>query len=131
MRSKASMVISRKAWRVLQVLCLTAAISMVLMLFIMADTSLATQTLSLTPPLDKYLHLITYGVIGALLRLSGVISNSFLIWLLLVGVGMADELHQMHIPGRQAHVLDLIADAIGIAIGVFVMDRICRLIRVR
>ncbi len=120
----------REVWRVLQLLGLMAAVAMVVMLFAMGDSSLATHTLSLNPPWDKCLHLVTYGVLAALLRFSGMLSNGLLIWLLLVGVGTADELHQVHIPGREANVLDLVADAVGIAIGIVLMDRLRRLIKV-
>lgn len=122
--------IKRNVWQVLQWLCLMTAVVMLVMLFALGDSSLATHTVRLTPPWDKCLHLSTYGVIAALLRFSGAIGNGFLIWLLLVGVGMADELHQVYIPGREANVLDLLADAVGIAMGIVLMDRLRRLIKV-
>jgi VanZ family protein len=45
---------------------------------------------------------------------------------LLVAVGAADEWHQAYLPGREASVADLAADCVGIALGLFGMNRLGR-----
>jgi VanZ family protein len=41
--------------------------------------------------------------------------------------GMADELHQLIIPGRSCELLDLISDFIGVIIGVIVVSILIKL----
>jgi VanZ family protein len=41
-------------------------------------------------------------------------------------LGTLDEFHQYFVPGRQSDVLDLLADAVGIALGVLAFIVIAR-----
>lgn len=67
------------------------------------------------PPLDKIVHLIYYAIItlclGSLIGL-----NLFFSVFIALCIGLADEIHQLYLPGRSADVLDLLADAIGISL---------------
>lgn len=73
---------------------------------------------------DKLLHLIEYGGLGFLLGLAlsqqrSVGWRDILFWSALVGLlyGGSDELHQSFVPGRDAEVGDMMADALGCLLG--------------
>lgn len=65
------------------------------------------------PPWDKVVHFCVFGTIGLLLGLAFPRLPLWAIWLLVVVTGAADELHQLFLPGRQAGLDDLLADALG------------------
>lgn len=72
---------------------------------------------------DKLLHALEYAVLGALLvpslRLAGLGPRAALVVAVLVGslYGATDEIHQSFVPGRDAAVLDWVADTLGVALG--------------
>jgi VanZ family protein len=92
-------------------------------IFGMADSSLAKGALSLDPPLDKLLHAAVYGIIAGLLHLSRAVRPITLLWLMVIGIAVLDELHQLGIAGREASLLDLLADGIGITISLWATTR--------
>lgn len=78
------------------------------------------------PFLDKGLHLVEFALLGFLLSIGYFLSlrSSFRIkaaFTLASGIllGCLDELHQYFIPSRSFEVLDMVADSIGILIGLF------------
>ena len=76
---------------------------------------------------DLLLHIIEYGVLGFLLA-RAFFNSGVARWVLcafLVGVfyGVTDELHQSFVPGRNASVLDVIADGIGSFLGASLFGR--------
>ncbi|MGE3152881.1 MAG: VanZ family protein [Nitrospiraceae bacterium] len=74
---------------------------------------------------DKVLHLIEYGVLGALCyrafrRAAGQWGAQHALWLSILTAtmyGVSDELHQVLVPPREADPWDLTADAMGAAVG--------------
>jgi VanZ family protein len=72
---------------------------------------------------DKILHALEYSVLGALLvgalRLAGLRPPVALVVAVLLGsiYGATDELHQSFVPGRDAAVLDWVADTLGVTLG--------------
>lgn len=73
---------------------------------------------------DKLVHILGYGLLGVLLlgsmpwredgyRLPHVVFAAMLATL----YGLTDEWHQAYVPGRNSDVLDVVADAIGAALG--------------
>lgn len=123
--------ITSRLLRLWQLFSLTACLTMLVMIFGMGDSTLATSTLTLNPPWDKLLHATVYGTMAGLLQFSGAMRSGLAIWLILLAVGAIDEIQQIHIPGREANFLDLLADAIGCLLGVAVMARCQRIIQVR
>ncbi len=75
---------------------------------------------------DKSLHFWTYGALGALLlrALAGAVWSAVTLrvavgaWLMAVGWGALDELHQAFVPGRSPSWLDWLSDAGGAALAV-------------
>jgi VanZ family protein len=82
---------------------------------------------------DKFLHGLEFGGLGFLLAL-GFFRTLHHSMKLRIGVswgaglvlGTLDEFHQYFVPGRQSDVLDLLADVVGIALGVLVFIVIAR-----
>ena len=72
------------------------------------------------PPMDKVVHVFYYAFItqclGRLIDLH--LSISLFIAL---SIGIADEVHQLYLPGRSADILDLIADGFGITLSAFII----------
>ena len=63
------------------------------------------------PGIDKVLHAGAYGLLAAMLLWAQ--PRPRLALLLAVLYGISDELHQATVPGRNADVLDAVADAAG------------------
>jgi VanZ family protein len=122
--------IKSNLFRLLQRLSLVAVILMIVMIFGLGHSSLATSTFSLQPPLDKCLHASVYGMMAALLVFSGTLRHGLIVLLLVFCIGAFDEFHQISIPGREASLWDLVADAIGASIGIIVMNRLLSLFKV-
>lgn len=74
---------------------------------------------------DWILHLVEYGILGALLADALGVSFQFpsrFLLLLTVGLlgtlyGLSDEWHQSFVPPREASVRDLAVDAVGVLAG--------------
>lgn len=81
---------------------------------------------------DKLLHLLEYTIFGMLLMLAFTSNNSRRVteraplFTLTTGIlyGITDELHQWFVPGRFVSVFDLLADAIGIVMGIYLFSRL-------
>jgi VanZ family protein len=74
--------------------------------------------------LRKLAHAAEYAVLGALLlralgrELPAVLAG--------VAYAVTDEMHQAFVPGRQGAALDVLVDAAGVLIGVYVVGRAAR-----
>jgi VanZ family protein len=72
-------------------------------------------------PLDKVAHFSAYGVLGLLLGFGWWQHErrpaAWILLLLGMLVGAADELHQTMVPGRSAELADFVADAAGVLTG--------------
>jgi VanZ family protein len=80
------------------------------------------STPSLFEHQDKLFHGIAYGLLGLLL--AGALFDPrhpdrmvFIAWLLGSLYGLSDEFHQSLIPGRDADLLDVLADSAGALLG--------------
>ena len=87
-----------------------------------------------TAPWDKLAHVVAFAVLAALMAMAlqakppqpGACwalrpGAALAVAALLAGaVGVADELHQATLPGRLAGLDDLLADAVGICVGLWV-----------
>ena len=74
---------------------------------------------------DKVMHCAEFTVLGFLLTHAlmatfpgrPMIRIALTAWLAAVGWGVLDEMHQAFVPGRSSEILDLLADAVGAALG--------------
>jgi VanZ family protein len=72
---------------------------------------------------DKIAHALIYSLLAAATLISlpaGLRSDrprltAVIVWLICLGYGLSDELHQSFVPGREASVGDLLADGFGAA----------------
>ena len=74
--------------------------------------------------LRKAAHVAEYAILGALL-VRAVISPWMAVTLGTI-YALTDELHQHFVPGREASVLDVAIDALGVAVGVAALRRLER-----
>ena len=70
----------------------------------------------LRPPLDKLAHAGSFGLLALLFRFAT--GRPMLSVLLASLYGLSDELHQAGVPGREADVLDWVADTAGAILAV-------------
>jgi VanZ like family len=71
-------------------------------------------------PMDKVAHTATYAVLALLIGLASGYHGAKLLltgFFAAMGIGIADELLQLLSPGRHADLEDLLADAVGAALG--------------
>lgn len=87
---------------------------------------------------DKGVHLVEFAFLGFLLSFGYFISlkSSLRIKAILtfssgILLGSLDELHQYFVPNRSSEILDVIADAIGILIGLFVYFHFSRTVKAK
>ena len=113
-------------------MCAGAVLLMVVGLFVGGAQPVAVGLF--TEPWDKLAHATVFAVLTALLAvaLQGRPPQPGARWALRPGaalavaallagaVGVADELHQATLPGRVAGLDDLLADAVGIGLGLWV-----------
>lgn len=73
---------------------------------------------------DKFMHAVTYAVLGLLWARAWLPRGKPLLWRHVAGVtllcavyGATDEIHQLYVPGRDASVLDWMADFVGGLLG--------------
>ena len=72
------------------------------------------------PPMDKVVHSFYYAFITQCLgRLIGL--HLSLSIFLALSISIADEVHQLYLPGRSADILDLIADGFGITLSALII----------
>ena len=115
-----------------RLLCASAVLLMVVGLFVGGAQPVAVGLF--TEPWDKLAHATVFAVLTALLALAlqGKPPQPGARWALRPGaalalaavlagaVGVADELHQATLPGRVAGLDDLLADAVGVCVGLLV-----------
>lgn len=88
----------------------------------------------LPPNTDKLIHMIEYAGFGmltyhALGRISWAPEGRWhLVLAIVIGIvyGMSDEFHQAFVPTRDSDVHDVMADAVGSAIGAWAVARVMR-----
>ena len=86
--------------------------------------------ISWTPPtLQNLLHIPLFGILAWLWwrSLRGWIQQNRVLllsaFLLTAGYGMADEWHQLQVPGRYASLTDMLLNAVGALIGIWLIHR--------
>jgi hypothetical protein len=87
-----------------------AAAAMIALLFVGGRQEFA---VGLFPaPWDKLAHAVYFGVLTALLWLTG--GARAVLWpvLMAAGIGLADELHQSTLPAREASLADFVVDVV-------------------
>lgn len=81
--------------------------------------------------IKESLHLVEFGILYVMWVLFFNVRGSFSVRLnnlaafLAIFYGLADEAHQFFVPSRSASLIDLLKDAIGVAVGWYLIHRAC------
>lgn len=76
---------------------------------------------------DKLNHIVAFFVLAVGLRCFWL-HHSRLVFVLLLGYGVLIEVAQSFVGGRQASLLDIVADIVGMSIGLAVAVILCKLV---
>jgi VanZ family protein len=95
--------------------CIAAAFFMTATIFLKADTGAGVP---LPAPWDKVAHFLYYGVMAGLLAHGLPRKWLWLPVILVPAIGLADEINQIGMPGREAALGDWVADFLGAAVAV-------------
>ncbi len=119
-----------------KILLFMPAILYYALIFFLSSISFKSQ--ASIPFLDKGMHLVEFGVLGFFLSLGYFLSlkSSLRIkssFTLASGIllGCLDEIHQYFVPNRSFEVMDMVADSIGIFIGLAAFYYVSRTNRVK
>jgi VanZ family protein len=99
----------------LRVLCGLAIAAMVVQLLLLPEPAYAQRVVEAT--WDKAIHFLFFGALALLAWFATGPRWTPFIWTAVVCVGALDETYQMFTPGRTSDWKDLLADAIGAAVG--------------
>jgi VanZ family protein len=73
-------------------------------------------------PWDKVVHALLFAILATLIRLTLPTLPSVGVLTFIGAIALADELHQLSLPGRNADVIDWVADVAGAAVALLVMS---------
>ncbi|HUQ02825.1 MAG TPA: VanZ family protein [Kofleriaceae bacterium] len=105
--------------RVLRIINVVCAVALMIALFALS----AQSQLSVPGGFDfgdKIVHAAVYGLLAQFYALTAERSSRRVTLYAILGAvayGVTDELHQSFVPGRDASVFDLVADAVGATLG--------------
>ncbi len=101
---------------------------MALIFFLSAQSKLPSiPGLDIIDNSDKIKHAFFYGILGWLfwraLNLQASKLQQIIITIAFAAIyGLTDEYHQLHVPGRSFDLLDLLADTLGAAIAIIILN---------
>ena len=95
-------------------------------LFWLGEKPEALSLLSLDYPFDRLEHILLFGLLAALLRLSTTSASSCFVLVTMMVVAAGDDFHQRYLPGRIASLVDFAADLVGIVLGLMLLVWLCR-----
>ncbi|HEY5897285.1 MAG TPA: VanZ family protein [Burkholderiales bacterium] len=99
--------------------CLAAGVGLMLALLFVGSHRIP-------PGWDKVAHVLSFGLITALLWRGTAGRAPLALLLCVIAFGALDELHQRFMPGRSAELADFIADAaaaVGVAAALFIRGK--------
>jgi VanZ family protein len=105
---------------VLRVVCVLLFLALIANLFFHGSKPYA---VGLVPhPWDKVVHALLFAILATLIRLTLPKLPSVGVLTFIGAIALADELHQLSLPGRNADVIDWVADVAGAAVALLVMS---------
>ena len=108
----------------LRAACLAAFAALLAQLFLLDEPRLAIDLANAT--WDKLLHAAAFGGLALLYWVGVGFRAPLASWFLITAIGALDEFHQVFIPTRTADVLDAVADAVGAAVVILVLQHLSR-----
>lgn len=94
------------------------------------STSLPLESVPSVGLSDKFMHTVAYSGLGVLLYLSLSFQRKYLKlhefpirFTLIIGLiyAVVDELHQLLVPGRKCDIVDMVADGLGLVLGLLLI----------
>ena len=104
----------------LRALCLAGAIGMAAQVLLLAEPPIAHVVLR--HMWDKCVHFLYFGTMAAFFYMAAGGRRPLAVWLLVAAIGALDETQQIFVPERTADVFDWLADALGAAAFLFVVQ---------
>ena len=108
----------------LRALAFAAALALVLQLTVLPPQQVAFDVVAASS--DKLVHVLVFGTVAGLLWLATGGRHSLAILVAAGAIGLADEAIQWYSPVRHADVRDLLADLVGAALALFLLNRFAR-----
>ena len=122
----------------MRLLCTILSIAYIAAIFLWADSPVVSDLASFYP--YSLLHIPLYGILTILLIFSFLPiklnyinkknqinqrnqRNYFIVGLVALMIGIADEIHQSFIPTRDASIIDVFLDFIGISLALFLISK--------
>ena len=99
---------------------LAAALALVAQLLVLPEPAFVPSITAVIT--DKALHALVFGALAAMLWVLAGGRAALGVFLVVLGIGVLDELHQAFIPGREADIRDLLADAAGAALALYLVQ---------
>ena len=106
----------------LRALCFIGFLGMTAQLLLLWEPNFAVQIVEAT--WDKAIHGLYFGTMAFLLWIATGKRWPFAVWAVVAFIGAADEALQAYTPGRTSDVEDWIADALGAAAALILVQRI-------
>jgi VanZ family protein len=106
----------------LRAACLAAFAALLVQIFFLDEPRLARDLANAT--WDKLLHAAGFGALALLYWMGLGFRAPLPGWILVTLIGALDEFHQIFIPTRTADVLDVVADAVGAAVVILLLQRL-------
>ena len=103
----------------LRLAALAFALALVVQLLLLPEPAFVPSVTAVIT--DKVLHALVFGLLAVLLHVLAGTRTTFAVFAAVVGIGVLDELHQAFIPGREADLADLLADAAGAAVALYLV----------
>ena len=108
----------------LRALALAAVAAIVLQLVVLPPNPAAHDVIAVSS--DKFVHAAVFATLAFLLWIASRGRGSLLILAGIAAIGCSDELVQFFRPDRTADLLDLVADLVGAATTLFLLNRFAR-----
>jgi VanZ family protein len=109
---------------VLRVVCVLLFLALIANLFFHGSKPYA---VGLVPhPWDKVVHALLFAILATLIRLTLPTLPSVGVLTFIGAIALADELHQLRLPGRNADVIDWVADVAGAAVALLVIKLVIK-----
>ena len=101
------------------------ALAYMALIFVLSSFRLQPEVIEELPFKDKLVHTVEYAVLGGLCVYASqrtwprhhALRTTLVGAFLAVAFGVTDEVHQSFVPGRNADLMDLVADTLGASLG--------------
>jgi glycopeptide antibiotics resistance protein len=110
--------------RWLRLLCVMLFVALIGNLFFHGSKPYAVGLLA--HPWDKLVHALLFAILAWLACLTLPQWPSWAVFVVVATVALADELHQLNLPGRSADIKDILADVSGAGVALIVIKVVGR-----